>query len=540
MAGIVFKQFNGSNPRLADHLLGANMAAEAMDCRLWHGTLEAWREPLQVRAVAAGTKTIAMFGCCWLEFEGCVDIAIGAVTCKKIYTTGDQDWPAVVSFDSECVPTVRRLGIPCADTAPSVLVGSPTGVPKDTEGRSYAYQYVNGDGERGSLSKASQSVLVQDGQSVVVSGWTTPDVSWNVTHVRIYRAVSGFQSGKETGNLFDTNWMLVAEVPISTPSYTDTRYNDDLQESIEEDIAPPPPEALRGIVHIQKMNALAGFVGNRVYFSENNSYHQWPYFIDLDDNVCALVESNGILYAATDGHPYAIVAATDCKNAGCREAVRLPIAYPMVGCGNRRMAATPQGAVYPSHEGLILLAGRSEPQVFTLPLYAPDDWQQLAPESIRPVAFGGKLFVFGRRKSFVLTMPSGSESGWALDSHSTLSDTDVVDAFVTRTGDFYLLKGTNIMQWDRGATLRPYRWLSPEVVSPVPVGFGAANIHHKHGAVSVTIRADKRNVLSRTVLSARAFRLPQWAVGTRWQVTLEGTGVISLFSLATSMRQLGA
>jgi hypothetical protein len=540
MTALTFKQFSGSNPRLAEHLIGGSSAAEALDCRLWHGTLEAWREPLQVREVAEGTKTVAMFGCCWLDFPACVDIAYGAVNCKKIYTTGDQEWPAVVSFDDDCVPTIRRLGIPCADTAPSVLVGAPTGVPKDTEGRSYAYQFVNGDGERGALSKASTSELIQDGQSVVVSGWEVPDASWGITKVRIYRAVSGFQSGKETGNLFDTNWMLVGEAGIGDASFTDTKYNDELQESAEEDVAPPPPVNLRGIVDVKTINALAGYVGNRVYFSENNSYHQWPYFIDLDDNVCGLIESNGVLYAATDGHPYAIAAAVDCKNAGCRVAVRGPMAYPMVGCGNRRMASTPQGAVYPSHDGLILLAGRGEPQVLTHPLYAPDDWQQLAPESATPVAFGGKLFVFARRGSFVLTMPSGSETGWPMDAHSTLSDTDVIDAFVTRTGDFYLLKGTNVVQWDRGAALRAYRWVSPESVTPVPVGFGAGHIHHKHGAESVTIRVDGRTVLSRSLLSSRPFRLPQWAFGTRWQVTLEGTGVVSLFSLATSMRELGA
>lgn len=541
MASVTFKQFGGSQPRLAPHLLASSVASEARDCKLWHGTLESWREPLFIREAPAGTNTIFLYDCCWLEFSGCVDIAEGPVNCRKIFTTGDQPWPAVVTFSAEdCTPTIKRLGIPCADKAPSILVGADTGVAKDTEGRSYAYQYANDEGHKGSLSKATESQLIKDGQSVVVSGWEIPDPSWDVTKVLIYRTVSGHQSGRETGNLFDTTWMLVGEAPIGAVSFLDAKYNDDLQEAVEEDIADPPPENLRGIIHIASINALAGFVGNRVYFSENNSYHQWPYFLDLDDQVCALTESNGVVYAATDGAPYSISGAVDCKNAGCREAIRAPKPYPMVGCGNRRLAALPEGAVYPSRDGLILLSGRSAPTILTHPLYAPDDWQKMAPESVLPVSNGGKLFVFARRNAFVLTLPNGSENGWALDTHSTLSDTDVKDAVVSRTGDFYLLKGVNVVQWDMGATLRPHHWVSAEVVTAAPLGFAAAKIFHSGAAENVTITVDGREVLNRPVLMPKPFRVPQWAFGSRWRVTLDGTAKVSLFTLATSMSELGA
>lgn len=542
MAAITIKQFGGSIPRMATHLLTASQAAEAIDCKLHTGRLESWREPLQIRVAAAGTKTLAMFGCCWLDFEGCVDIAMGPPNCRKIFTTGDQDWPAVVTFDEEtCVPAVHRLGVPCAYGAPSVTLGSlGTSAPKDTEGRSYGYQYVNDLGERGALSKTSITITARDGQTAVISGWEIPDASWGVVSVRIFRTVTGHQSGREAGNQFDTTWMLVGEALIGDASFVDTAYNDELQEALEEDIADPPPAEMLGITAISSMNGLAGFVGNRVYFSENNSYHQWPYYLDLDDNVCGMVESNGVLYVATDGHPYAIVAAVDCKNAGCRSAVRLPGAYPMAGCGNRRIVATPAGAVYPGHDGMIQLSGNGEPQNFAGPLYSPDEWHALVPQSLMPIAHGGFLFVFGVRGSFVVKIPGGSESAWPLDTHSEISDIDVVDAFVTRTGDLYLLKGQNVVQWDRGAQLRPHRWTSGEVVLGVPGTFTAANLYHKGGSESVTIRVDGRVVLNRPVLSAREFRLPNWANGSRWQFTLEGTGNVSLLSVATSMKELGA
>lgn len=541
MPAITFKQFGGSQPRVAPHLLASSNASEARDCKLWHGTLESWREPLQIRQAPIGTNTIFLFDCCWLEFAACVDIAQGPVNCRKIFTTGDQPWPAVVTFSAEnCTPSVKRLGIPCGDSAPSIVVGADTGVDKDTEGRSYAYQYMNDEGLKGALSKATESQLMKDGQSVVVSGWEIPDASWDVTWVNIYRTVAGHQSGRESANLFDTTWMLVGTVAIGAGSFTDTLYNDELQEAVEEDIADPPPANLKGIIHLASINALAGFVGNRVYFSENNNYHQWPYYLDLDDNVCALTESNGVVYAATDGSPYTIAGTVDCKNAGCREAIRAPKPYPMVGCGNRRLAALPEGAVYPSHEGLIFLSGRNSPQILTHPLYAADDWQNLAPESVIPIANSGKLFVFARRGAFVLTLPNGPEGGWALDTHSTLSDTDVVDAVVSRTGDFYLLKGINVMQWDRGAALRPHHWVSPEIVTAAPLGFAAAKIFHSGAAENVTLTVDGREVLNRAVLMPKPFRVPQWAFGSRWRVSLDGTAKVSLFSLATAMSELGA
>lgn len=539
MASVTFKQFGGSVPRLAPHLLSGVAAAVALDCRLHHGTLQSWREPLYVRPVPEGTKTSVLYDCCWLDFQTCVDLAPGPVTCRQLFATGNEEWPAIYEFDADCEPTVKRLGLPCPLTAPSVVTGA-GGAPKDTEGRAYAYQYRNADADRSALSRASQAVLIRDGQSVLISGWDVPDASWGVTEVLIYRTVTGYQTGREPGNTLDTVWMLVGTAAIGAPSFTDNLRNDELINAIEEDVATPPPANLRGITAIASMNALVGYVGNQLFFSENNSYHHWPYTLTLDDNICAIVEDNGVLYVATDGHPYVVSAAVDCKNAGCRTAKRLDVPMPMVGCGNRRMAAIPGGAVYPTHDGLAAItAASSMPVLMTEPLYAPDDWHKLHPDTIRPVVAEGQLFVFARNGAFVMDLP-GASGGWNLDSHSELSDRDVIDAFVSRTGDFYIVKPTGVFQWNRGRTLRPHRWQSPVLVTPAPVNFGAANLHNQGGAETVTLSVNGRQVLSREVLSPREFRLPNWASGTRWQVTLEGTATVSLFSMATSMKELGA
>lgn len=545
MAAYTAKRFGGSTPRMAPHLLGVDNAGVALDCKLWHGNLASWREPRLERTVAPGIGTTFLYDCCWLDFTGCVDVAAGPVNCRKLFLTGLLDYPAVMEFAptllDPCAATTRRLGVPCGDGALSAAYGV-GGVLRDTEARSYAYQYVNAAGEKGSLSQATPTAQARDGQTVVLSGWPVPDATWGITDILIYRTVSGYQSpGKESGNVLDTTWMLVGKVPVGAGLFIDNIINELLIEAIQEDVAPPPPAGLQGIVHIESMNSLAGFVGRRIYYSENNSYHQWPYYQDLDDNILGLVESNGIIYVATDGAPYAIIAATDCKNAGCREVVRLPVILPMAGGGNRRMAATPQGAVYPGHDGLVQLTGRNIPALLTHPLYAPDDWQALAPNTIVPVVHSGSLFVFGQGGAFVLKLPGGPEGGWPLDMHSSLSDTGVRQAQVTRNGALFLrLADGRVVEWDKGNTLRPHKWISPELVTDTPVNFGAAHLQNLNGSESVTISVDRRQPFQREVLSPRVFRLPTWMLGTRWRVTLEGTATVSLFSMATSMKELGS
>lgn len=544
MNDFTVNRFSGSTPRLASHLIQPGAAKRAVDCKLSSGQLDSFREPLKVRDVAETTATMFQHDCCWLEFDTCVDIAVGSVSCQQLFATGIEDYPYPVTITLEggelCQPNIRRLGLPCPTRGPAVMPGAvPPAVDKDQEGRSYAYQYVNSSGERSALSPGSRAENLHDGQTVVVSGWQQPDVSWDVISVRIYRTVTGHQSGKEQGNLPDTHWMFVAEVGINAGSFIDNLFNDELLEALEEDIATPPPAGLQGIVWIESMNTLAGFIGNRIYFSENNKYHHWPHHMDLDDNVCAIVESRGVIYVATDGRPYVITGAVDCHNAACRSAVRLPGNFPMIGCGNRRMAKTASGAVYPSLKGLVSLSGNSMPALATWGFYSEDDWQEIMPESITPVEVGGRLYVFATNGAFTMQAQNGAESGWDFDLHSDLSDRGVRDAFVTRTGEFYILKEDGLWLWNQGEELRPHLWESHVHATAVPIGFGAGHLNFDFGAESVKIEVDGRTVIDREVLSTRVFRLPMWAFGNRWKFILTGTSRVSLLSMAPAMRNLG-
>lgn len=538
MAKIAYNSFKGSVPRLAAHLISEQVAAVAVDCRFDHGTLQSWRQPRFMQQLAPGTRTVFEYECCTLEFDGCVDVVEGAATCRRLYTTGHQPWPAVMSLTETCEMSIRRLGLPCIYDAPSVMPGAMNGAPeKNTEFRSYAYQYVDSFGNRSALSLGSDVAEIRDGQTVLVNGFVLPsDPSWDIAAIRIYRTSSGYQTGLEDANVLDTVWMFVAEIPANAVSYTDNLLNESLASALEEDEIRPPPEGLQGLVAIASMNALAGFVGNTLHFSSPNNYHDWRDYLTLDDNIMGITESNGVIYVMTDGRPYAIAATGDCRTVSCRSTIRFDEVLPAVGHGSRRIVPTTFGAVYVTHEGIVALQGKTPPKLITSPLYAPDDFYKLIPQSLVLATHDGYLFAFGGVKSFVMKLHGVLNEGWDADTHSQLSDTDVSYAYVTRQGQFLLIKNGQLVEWNRGLTLRPHKWVSSEVVEAPPIPMAAGLIHLEGGSERVVVKVDGRTVLDRDILKTQEFSLPRWAKGQRWQLQLEGIATVKMVSIANSMR----
>lgn len=539
MTHFSISNFHGSSPRLAPHLIKPGHATRAVDCKLDRGMLDSWREPLLVHAVT-GKKTVVRHECCWVEFDGCADVAYGAVNCKRLFVTGDEPYPVSITINPQtCAAETHRLGVPCPTSAPSCAPAIDLLSPqKGTEGRSYAYRYVNPHKETGGLSAGSTPVNVRDGQSVVVTGWAQPDPSWGVTHIQIFRTVSSLSTGSEQSNTPNTHWMLVGETAIGAAMFIDTKPNEKLIEVLEDDVSTPPPAELTGIVWVESMNVLAGFVGRRVYFSENNHYHHWHHYFDLDDNVRGLAESNGYLYVATDGAPYVIKSAANEPDAANRSIVKLPAHLPMIGYGNRQMGVLPSGALYPSDSGLVMLSQNAVPVVLTFALYTEDQWRLMEPQTAVVTVHSGRIYTFMAGGSFVLASPTGEQS-WANSEHSELSDTDVLDAFVTRQGEFMLLKADGVYQWDRGEALRPHRWESSTWHLPQPANMGSGRLIASFDSENIKVEVDGRVALDRAVPSTRVFRLPMWAAGCQWKVTLTGTAQVSTISLASSMHELG-
>lgn len=542
MAAISFNEFGGSIPRRAPHTLSGKYAAKAVDCLFHSGRLSAWPDTHTVTPVRSD-QSVWSVGCCWVKLPICADLAIGDPHCKDIYVTGRNDYPEIGKVDqTTCDVSWHRLGLPCPSRAPHIEAPPPPqDVPTERiEGRTYVYQYVNELNQRSAASPAADPIMIDDGGQAVVSGWEIPDSSWGVTHVRIYRSVSGLETGRETANEDNTTFMLAGEVPIGAGVFIDNVMSVHLYEALEEDVVLPPPADLQGIINIGGNNTLVGYSGNQLFFSENNYYHNWPHVLTLDDNITGIAENNGVVYVLTDGHPYSVVAEGDCKTAACRAVVRHPDAYPLMGCGNRKIAKLPMGVVYPSARGLVSLMGRSGPQVLTTPLYSQEQWGLLQPHSMVVGYANSYLYAFADGGSFVVSINQGPESGWDLDFHTSLSDKDVTYALTTRVGEFFIVKNGQLHKWGASAQKREYLWVSPEVVTGVPINFAGAKTYHTDGELQVTIRSDDRNIVDRPVMLAKQFTLPLWGTGSRFQITLRGKADVSLFSMSTGNKELSS
>jgi len=548
MAHFTINTFGGSTPRLAPHLVQQNHAVKAMDCRLESGQLSSWRELKFVEAAEA--DGLVDFGCCRAFQPDCIEVA-HVPSCGRAFVTSASERPRWFRHLQGCSYDSFILGVPVPAHPPSVniMANDPEpGFPDEKlELQVFAYQYENVAGERGELSPPSDHVDAGFFDNIILSTPHDPNISiseWGLTRVIFYRAEYGYETGFEQGNTDQSAWVEIgsADLTISTVANLSFVPENDFGplNALEVDLAPPPPRNLRGITLISGTNTLCGYAGNSVYFSDNNRYYSWPHFLELEHKIKGIAENNGVLYVGTTGEPYIISAAVDCDSADCRSVTKLPGNYPMLSVGNRGMAKVRAGAVYPSRDGLILLAGTNAPVVLTWPLYTSREWMAMGPNMARPIEHGGKLFVFMSKGAFVMSSPEGSEQGWSLDFHSELSDRNVRNVLVTRNGLLFIHKGNELYQWDAGTTLREHTWQSRELVKPVNIPFGAGNMNFHGGEEAVTVRVDGRTVLNRNVLSSREFRLPMWATGTRWDVTLRGTATVNLLTLAETMQEVGS
>lgn len=539
---ITANNFQGSNPRKAEHLAAFNQAVKAVDCKLWHGTLEAWREPRLLRTVAENTKSVYQsYAGCWLESTTCASFAEGSIEQKHVFATGFNgiNYPVRIQVGDgcdDCEYAVTRLGLPCPELDFTLVHTDRK--ERGAAPRQYMIQWEDSYGNRSAGSAPSTQIYVRDGEAVLVSGWNPPLLAgWDIQRIVILRGSPGFDNAfAEEKNTLDAAWMVVDTIPVSQGSYVDTKHPADLIEAMIEDDVYPPPPGLQGITWVQSMNCLAGFTGDKIYFTRNNNYNDWSESVSLDDNVRAIAESNGIIYAATDGSPYAIEGTADCNAAACRRVTRFPEALPIT---NRFHGLTeiPSGVAYASHNGIVVISGNKTPVLITAGLYAPDDWQALHPDTARIEYFEGALFCFCRKGAFLLGVSDGAGYTGETDQHTELS-LRPDETFVSRGGQLILRFGQELKEWNRGASLMPYHYASGTSVLNTAMQMGAVYVNSAPGEVRVKILVDNHIALDVVQLKTAEYRLPMWVYGNEYQYTLEGTAKVKIIAIAPSMKDL--
>lgn len=333
------------------------------------------------------------------------------------------------------------------------------------ETRNYVYTYLSTFGsvvEESGPSPASDNIAVGANQPIVLTQFLPPPGgAYNFTGIRLYRTVVGAGS---------VSYLQVAELPITTSSYTDTKLVAELGASLPSLYWNPPPSTLAGIVSLPN-GILAGFTGNQVWFSEPYYPHAWPenYMLTVDHPIVGLGVFDTSLVVLTERNPYIISGAAPSSMTQ----QKLPLEQPCIS--KRSIQYDNFGVLYASPNGLVAI-GPGIQNVITTPLYTRDEWQELMPETMLGMIYNnmylGFYDVMGKIKAIVMSrgdIPPLVELNF-----------DATAVFIDRsTADIYGVSKTNNLLYQLDAdTINStvYEWRSKKFVLPNPTNFAAMKV----------------------------------------------------------------
>jgi len=482
MPFIKLQGFSGVSPRTGPAQLQANQAQESFNVKLQSGELRSWRNPVfnYTPLIAAVQSIYRMTDTSgdkfWLTWDTDVDVAespIADTGQNRIYYTGDgapkkTNSTLATAAGSGAYPRQwLYMGVPAPTGAPTL---SATGGTAPVETRAYVYTYVSSFDTVKEESAPSPAATVNcntSGATVTVSGFAAaPTTGYNITHLRIYRSVTGAST---------VNYQLVAEVPIGTTSYADTITVANLGQTLPSLYWTPPPSGLTGLVALPN-GILAGFQNNEVWFSEPYYPHAWPdsYVLTTEFPIVGLGVYESTLVVMTTKNPYLITGT----NPAAMSQVKLPMQQP---CISKRSIESDQfGVVYASPNGLVAI-GPGIQDVITQPLYTRDEWQQLNPQSILGIVYNNMYIGFYQAeegiKSFVISRND-------IPPLSYLSCCATA-AFVERTtGAVYIVSSLDNKIYELDADTvnnQTYEWKSKLFILPEPTNFGALKVQADFG-----------------------------------------------------------
>ena len=231
-----------------------------------------------------------------------------------------------------------------------------------------------------------------------------------------------------------------------------------------------PPADLQGLVLLQN-NILAGFVGNDVYFSEPGQYHAWPaaYKRSFDSNIVAILPNSGNIIILTEDYPYLISG----NDPAVFTQTRLTGRYPCVS--RQSVSFTSVGAVYASHDGLILVSATT-PQLLTRIFHSSESWNEsVDPTTLVGTTFKDKYFASYDTGSLVLEEFVDRQRASIIDCDASFTAAwyDSIDNDL-----YYVADDTgSVYRWDDDTQpSQTMQWRSKTFITKDYVNLGAARV----------------------------------------------------------------
>jgi hypothetical protein len=586
--------FGGMIPAVATTLLPEKNAGHSENTWLYSGKLQGMPAPALVRNCSPGTAKVFRIpnnyidgshldDSLWMEFQDPdTDVVRSLVlgdSFERYYWASSSQAPRYNTKARIAAASGSfLLGIP-APTTPALIASGGTGL---AVSRAYITTWVSAYGEEG---PASGAILVNgkvdDTWALTLGASAALDrgTDRNLTKTRIYRTVTGVDG--------TTTYFFVAEIPITTLTYSDTASDTVVTGHAQAEsinwIA--PPSDLRGVCAMPN-GILAGWRGNEIWFCEPYRPHAWPaaYSIVVDYPIVGLGVTNQTLVACTQAYPVTVSGIHPASMAQSKSASL----EPCLARGS--ILSTTEGVYYASPNGLVF-AGAGRISNITTDLITKDKWQTLVTiPTLRAARFGTAYFAFGSKAagsfdplsfdtaSFAQEDFTGAYAGLLIDpsvgrvGFNLMSDTDPVTSMQNDpwSGEIFIIKSDKLYRLnlaDPAPTRRVYKWrtkifqaLRPENLAALRVYWKAPDAVQATGAKPVTpakvefpalpagstygvvrIYADEKLVLTRNLVkSGELIRNTSGYKAEFWQLEFETFLDISSIQIGSSSKALAS
>lgn len=377
MSSIRILRFAGIRPELSARLKPATNAQVAHNCLLTDGSLRPqakWVRILEydsqfessIRGVAFdwGNDTPTMYASfdpVTLEGEPFGrNITVGASPDSIInrYATGAGLEPRTVAVYSDGVAGTVAYQRSYDSIKPVNRIYALTRV-RRTDGRTEESSLIPIPGQ-------SPTDVVYEGDLVQVEV-NASALDDDATHIRIYRTISGLDTGDNVTNPLDTNWHLVDELPLlagNVMTYVDGASATALPlDACYSQNFHPPQLVARYFGLSESGWFVAGSVSGDIQISERYMHHAWPVdnWLRLQgEEITDLAVHKDNVYVGTLRNPY-IVALSAGENGLQAAATPFPESIP---CLPNTLTSAAAGAIYASGQGLVALS-REGQQVLT-------------------------------------------------------------------------------------------------------------------------------------------------------------------------------
>lgn len=472
-------------PRLEPRVLPDPMSELAQDCDFRSGNLDGLRG-LEFIVSLPGARKAYYFPNAdntqntWLalpsEFSSVCRSPLTNDAYRRIYWTNPGDlcphWSTYADVQAGNPPLDLGIEQPFAGPGGALTVtavGGTTTIPQVA--RSYVFTYLNVYGEESAPNAPSDIVEgAPDAVWTIYGIPTVPPVPSSgrayspVTKVRLYRTVTGLQTGASFYMVHEWAWGFVPSPYVDTTTDLEIIDNPTLASTSWAN----PPDYLDGLVSLPG-GMMVGFTGTTIHFCEPYRPHTWPAVYDQSVlyDIVALTTWNQSLAILTAG----FLSAGTGNSPANYIINQTQVAEPCISRGS--VVTDLQGVIYSSQNGLVK-TNYTQADIVSLDMMSKDMWL---------TSYHGSTIIGARHRAQYIAIHS--DGGFIYDVTDGKTGFVLLNSVDNATsifndefeGNTYVMIAGNVYLWD-GTTVnrQTFQWKSKRFYTPMPISIGAVHV----------------------------------------------------------------